>query len=329
MFSAVDIYNYIFFPQYHLFEIKRLTLIRVQEWIPFTWRVRIRMTFPQQERDWGTCVLPNANYYFPWHFLWYYSFFPKIICHISFSYFNINLKSLYPQISSSRLRNLSLDHISPFYTISLADNFPFHDINSESLCIFTDVELFSQPRCNFSSQKIISPSSMPFLSRLGKYNPFLTLRTWKACTRPAVSSSAAPGTIIRRRSRKSRRCKPTSRLAEKSPIDSCRSCCCRSRSSIVPRSLRRRETKLLTMIRAQLRFPQWSATKSEVPVSKIAGSIPCAVSAQTERPLSGLTLPCTRRHTRVRARRVRHTCATLGTCAYTVTPKKNARVWPI
>lgn len=101
-------------------------------------------------------------------------FLSKNICygnsHISFSYFNINLESLYPQTLSSHLRDFLSDYLFPFYTISFAEDFPFHNINLESFCILTNAELFSQLRCNFSSQKIISPSSMPFLSIFDKYN---------------------------------------------------------------------------------------------------------------------------------------------------------------
>lgn len=224
-------------------------------------------------------------------------FFPKNFCHgnnhISFSYFNINLKSLYLLRHLSCIYDFS-DYLFPFIPFFL-EHFLFHNINLESFCILKNVELFSQSRCNFSSQKIISPSSMPFLLILGKYNIFLfTIRTWQACTRPGVSSFATPGTVIRHRGRKCRWWELTFRFAEKSPIDS-RSCCWRSQSLIVPRSLRRCKMNLLAMISAHNSvFAQWSTTK-------IAGSIPCAVSAQTERPLSSLTLPYIRRHKRVRA----------------------------
>lgn len=109
---------------------------------------------------------------FPAIFLWYHSFLPRTTCHknshISFSYFSIKLKSLYPQ--SIFFASIILNHLVPFYITSLRRMISplWHKL--ESLHVLTEVKLFSQPRCNFSSEVIISPSSMPFLSRLGEYN---------------------------------------------------------------------------------------------------------------------------------------------------------------
>lgn len=142
----------------------------------------------------------------------------------------------------------------------------------------------------------------------------LTIQTWKACIHPGVSSSAARGAVIRRKSRKSRWCKPTFCLAEESPIDP--SCYCRSRSSIVPRSLRRREINLLT----QLRFPQRSVRFENCRIYTVRG-----LDTDWKATL-GPHIAVHKASHACACRRVSHTCATLGTCAYTVTPKKNARV---